>query len=224
MKHSEVRPRVLILYYSFTNQTHRVAEAMGERFSEQGCEVELCNIEFVDDRYRIEHPFRPVILKLLGWLVPQLLGRCGEVRVPDEVVHGNYDLICIGSPTWWLHPAMPVTSFLKSSSAAELLAGKPIAVFAVCRKLWWNNMRKVKQLAKRQGARFVDGAAFCFQGNQIQSALSFISYLKNDQDLERVWGIRIYRFGIPEDGIARAQEFASKLVGSIRKEQGEKIA
>lgn len=206
-----MKPRVLILYYSFTSQTQHVAEAMGDVFRELEFDVQQCNIEFVDERYRIELPFRPVIRKLLAWCLPQVLGKTGAVRVPEEILKGEYDLICLGSPTWWLNPAMPVVSFLESSSAQGLLQGKPVAVFAVCRKLWWNNMRRVKKLAKKQGATIVDGAAFCFQGNQVQSALSFISYMQNGANLDRYCGVRIYEFGIPPEGIARAKEFAHQL-------------
>lgn len=212
-----MKPRVLILYYSFTNQTRRVAEAMGEVFTDLDCDVVLCNIEFVDEHYRIERPFRPVIGKLLSWFLPQVLGRTGAVHVPDQILDGKYDLICLGSPTWWLNPAMPVVSFLESSSAGRLLADRRFAVFTVCRKLWWNNMRRVKKLARKQGATFVDGAAFCFQGNQIQSALSFISYMKHDTNQDRFWGVKIYRFGVPDEGIKRAKEFARELaVGSLK--------
>lgn len=211
-----MKPRVLILYYSFTNQTEHVAEAMGDVFGQLDCDVRLCKIEFVDERYRIDRPFRPVIRKLLSWMLPQVLGRTGAVHVPEDVLRGDYDLICLGSPTWWLNPAMPVVSFLKSSSASELLAGKRFVVFAVCRKLWWNNVRRVKKLARKQGATFVDAAAFCFRGNQVQSALSFISYLKNDVNLDRFWGIRIYEFGVPAEGIARAEEFARQLANELK--------
>ena len=170
---------------------------MGEVFRELDCDVELCNIEFVDERYRIELPFRPVIRKLLSWFLPQVLGKTGAVRVPEEILSGDYDLICLGSPTWWFNPAMPVVSFLKSSSASKVLAGKRFAVFAVCRKLWWNNMRRVKKLASKQGATFVDGAAFCFKGNQIQSALSFISYMKNDDESRSILGRQDLRIRSP---------------------------
>ena len=213
-----MKPRILILYYSFTNQTHRVAEAMGEAFAEQGCEVELCKIEFVDQRYQIQWPFRPVIPRLLGWLLPQVLGKTGSVHVPDRILETDYDLICLGSPTWWLNPAMPVASFLKTPNASRLLEGKQFAVFAVCRRLWWNNMRRVKKLARKQGATFLSGAAFCFRGNQIQSALSFISYMKHERNLDRFWGIRIYEFGVPSEGIARARTFASELSSELRPE------
>ncbi len=216
MKPIADKPRVLILYYSFTNQTQRVAEAMGEVFRELDCEVDLCNIEFVDQRYRIELPFRPVIRKLLSWLLPQVLGKTGAVRVPEEILSGDYDLICLGSPTWWLNPAMPVVSFLNSPSASGLLAGKPFAVFAVCRKVWWNNVRRVKKLARQQGATFVDAAAYCFKGNQLQSSLSFISYMQNDSNLDRFWGVKIYEFGIPAEGIASAKEFARQLATGLK--------
>lgn len=213
-----MKPRVLILYYSFSNQTRRVAEAMGEVFRESDCDVEECCIEFVDQRYRIEFPFRPVNPKLLSWLLPQLLGKTGAVRVPEEILDRDYDLICIGSPTWWFNPAMPIVSFLQSSSAGRLLSGKRFAVFTVCRKVWRHNLRRVKKLAGKQGGTFVDGATFCFQGSQLQSALSFISFMKNDKNLDRFWGVKIYDFGVPHEGIARAKEFARELGTGLQAE------
>ena len=110
---------------------------------------------------------------------------------------------------------MPIVSFLKSSSASKLLADHRFAVFAVCRKLWWNNVRCVKKLASKQGATFVDAAAFCFRGNQVQSALSFISYLQKDANLDRYCGVRIYEFGVPAEGIARAEQFARQLATTL---------
>ena len=206
-----MKPRVLILYYSFTHQTERVAEAMGEVFRELECDVEQCGIEFIDQRYRIDLPFRPVGRKLLRWLLPQLLGKTGEVRVRKDVLAGDFDLICLGSPTWWLNPAMPIVSFLKTPGAGRLLAGKRFAVFTVCRKVWWNNMRRVKKMARKQGGTFFDGATFCFRGSGDQSALSFISYMQHDANLDRFWGVKIYEFGVPAEGIARAKEFARQL-------------
>lgn len=211
-----MKPRVLILYYTFTNQTKRVSDAMAEQFRQRGCNVDECCIEFVDERHKIELPFRPFWRKLFSWLLPQLLGKTGTVRVPEEVVASHYDLVCIGSPTWWVNPAMPIVSFLKSENAKQLLNETPFAVFTVCRKVWWNNMYRVKKMAKKQGGNFVDGCAFCFKGNDLQSALSFISYMQFDENRDRLWGIKIYEFGVPSEGIARAKDFARKLVGGLR--------
>ncbi len=215
-----MKPRMLLLYYSFTHQTRRVAEAMAESFRAEGCEAELCAIEFDDPRYRIAFPFRPYFWpKLLRWFWPQLWGKTGAVRVPQEIVERDYDLICIGSPTWWLKPAMPVASFLKTEAAGKLLRGKRFAVFAVCRAIWWNNLRIVRKLARRQGGTFVDGAAFCFRGNQIQTALSFISYMQSETNRERYCGIRIYDFGVPQEGLEKARTFAKRLANDAGDDQ-----
>ena len=212
-----MKPRVLILYYTFTNQTRRVAEAMSEVFGELDCDVEECTIEFIDQRYRLELPDKPKLLRTIMSLLPaQLRGKTGAIRVPEEVLKRDYDLICIGSPTWWFYPAMPIVSFLESPGARQLLENKRFAVFAVCRAIWWHNLRQVKKMAQKQGGTFVDGAAFCFDGGYIRSELSFISYLKNDADLGRFWGFKIYKFGVSDEGIAMAKEFARELGSGLR--------
>lgn len=213
-KSSSSRPNILVVYYSFTNQTHRVSEVMIREFERLGCNATACRIELDDPRYRIQWPFKPLIPKFLRWFFPQVAGRVGKVKVPAEVLESEeYDLVCVGSPTWFLNPALPVSSFLKTPEAEQLLAGgKPFAVFTVCRKFWWNNLRVVKKLAKNRGGKFLDGAAFCFEGNQIQTALSCLGYFQTGKDQERVFGIRVYKFGIPEEGLDKAREFASRLV------------
>lgn len=210
-----MKPRVLILYYSFTDQTRRVSEVMAKTFKEEGCEANECAIEFIDDRYRIEFPFKPFWPRLLRWIWPQILGKAGTVRVPKEVTDLEYDLICLGSPTWWLKPAMPVTSILKSQTSAKLLQGKPFAVFTVCRSLWWINLRIVKKLARRQGGTFLDSATFRFQGNQLQSALSFINYMQTKVNPGHFCGVKIYDFGLPREELERAAVFARRLAKDL---------
>ena len=68
-----MKPRVLLLYYSFTQQTLRVADAMAESFREHGWDAQLCAIEFTDERHKIDFPFRPFWPKLLRWLIPFML-------------------------------------------------------------------------------------------------------------------------------------------------------
>jgi flavodoxin len=207
-----MKPRILVVYYSFTHQTRNVAHAMMDVFREQGCETTECPIEFVDERYRISMPFRPFWPTLFRWLIPQTLRKTGAIKVPEDVLQGEYDLICIGSPTWWLHPAMPITSFLRSDMARKLLNGKRFAAFAVCRQIWWNNLRLVKKMGRQNGGTFVDGAAFCFRGNQVQTALSFISYMQFETNRDRYCGVRIYEFGVTPEGIDKAKQFARSLI------------
>src|SRR3954471_19137427 len=125
---SATRPRVLVVYYTYTHQSAKVAQAMAEVLRQRGCDVREAEIEFTDPRYAdrfAQFPLRHAIFDILGMLPAQLRSATGAIRIPDEVSHGEYDLVCIGSPTWWLKTSVPIRSFLKSDAAGRLLEGKP---------------------------------------------------------------------------------------------------
>src|SRR3954452_4005294 len=171
--------RVLIVYYSYTHQSAKVADAMADVLRERGCDVHQAEIEFTDSRYAdrfTRFPLRHAVFDIVGMLPAQLRGATGEIRIPDEVSDGEYDLICIGSPTWWLKTSVPIRSFLKSDDAGPLLDGKRFTAFVVCRRYWSINLKPVKNLGRRQGGEYVDGIHFSFAGGQVRSLLSLLSY------------------------------------------------
>src|SRR5438270_6785296 len=146
-----VRPRVLFVYYTFTKQALKIADDMSVVFGERGWEVQHAAIEFNDARYSepfSRFPLRHRYLDILRMLPAQLRRATGEIRIPAEVEDGPYDLVCIGSPTWWLTTCMPIRSFLESDTAARLLPGQRVASFVVCRRYWKNNLKTVQRLAK----------------------------------------------------------------------------
>lgn len=207
-----MKPHVLLIYYSFTQQTRRVATTMAEVFEAQGCQVSHLEIRMTDERYQLELPLRPFWRRMLKLVLPQLLGGTCQIEYDQALLDGDYDLVCIGSPTWWFYPALPLATFLKSTPAQRLFQDRRFAVFAVCRAFWRANVRTVKRLARRAGGEFADAAAFVFQGNQIQSMFSFLSYLQRGTDQPRYLGCRIYPFGVTADGIDHARSFAETLV------------
>lgn len=81
----------------------------------------------------------------------QMRGATGEIRISDEAREGDYDLICVGSPTWFFRPSVPIRSFLKSEAAGRLLDGKRFTAFVVCRRYWSINLRAVRKLGTKQG-------------------------------------------------------------------------
>jgi hypothetical protein len=215
--------RVLIVYYTLTQQTRLISETIAETLTAHGIAVDFLPIEFNDPRYPLSVPLRPFWRRLLGMIVPQVMQSSGSIAIDSARLTPPYDLICIGSPTWWLHPAMPITSFLRSDDAGRLLDGVPFAVFAVCRKFWWNNLRLVRSRAKKRGGKFTIGAGFCFQGGQVRSMLSFLNFLQTGENRSRFWGFEIYPFGVPAEGLERAREFANRLaeiVASGHREDG----
>jgi len=208
--------RVLIVYYTYTKQTRLVAEAMADVFRDQGCEVRQAAIELTDRRYAERFgsfplPFR----KLIGMLPAQARHGVGEIRVPAEVNEGDYDVICIGSPTWWFTACLPIRSFLMSPEAGPVLSGKRFTVFVVCRRYWRGSTRTVRKLGTRQGGSYVDGVHFKFAGGQVRSLIALVSYLRTGRMRVRMLGVKIPPTNLQPEHIAAARLFARGLTDDL---------
>jgi hypothetical protein len=213
-------PRVLLLYYTYTGQSLRVLDAAGEVFRQCGCEVQKAEIEFTDPRYArrfSRFPMRRVWPDMLSVLPAQKRGATGQIRTPDTVRNGDYDLICIGSPTWWQTVSMPMRSFLKSDEARKLLDGKPFVVFVVCRQYWKENFAAVRELAEQQGGRYVDGIQFTYPGDPLRSVLSLTSFLGSGEYRDRYLGVRIPTTNIQPEQLEQTRKFAAALANRLFK-------
>ena len=211
-------PRVLLLFYSYTGQSQKVLEAAGEVFRSRGCDVRTAEIKFTDSRYAEKFsrfPMRRVWPDMLSVLGAQKRGETGEISIPDEARDGDYDLICIGSPTWWQTVSMPMRSFLKSGEARKLLSGKPFAVFVVCREYWQENSTAVRELAEQQGGKYVDEIHFTYPGDPIRSMLSLTSYLGSGQYRNRYLGVRIPKTNVQPEQLEQTRSFAAGLADQL---------
>lgn len=217
-QHSERPPRVLLLYYTYTGQALKVLQAAGEVFAERGCEVVRAGIEFTDPRYSEKFsrfPMKRVWPDMLSVFKAQSRGETGEIRIPDAVRDGEYDLVCIGSPTWWRAPSMPIRSFLKSDDGRKLLGGKPFAVFVVCRHYWQENFEEVCKLAEACGGRYVDEIHFSYPGDSLRSMLSLTSYLGSGKYRNKYLGLRIPATNVQPEQLDRTRKFAAGLANRL---------
>lgn len=214
----ERAPRVLLLYYSYTGQSQKVLETAGEVFRDRGCEVYTAGIEFTDQRYAARFrrfPMRRVWPDMLSVLPAQKRGETGQIQTPDTVRDGDYDLICIGSPTWWQTVSMPLRSFLESDEARTLLSGKPFAVFVVCRQYWEENSKAVRGLAEQQGGKYVDELHFTYPGDTLRSMLSLTSYLGSGEYRDKYLGIRIPPTNVQPEQLQQTRTFAAALADRL---------
>ncbi|MGV0636221.1 flavodoxin family protein [Mycolicibacillus trivialis] len=210
--------RVLLLYYSYTGQSLKVLEAAGEVFVERGYEVVKAPIEFTDRRYGerfTRFPMRHVWPDMLSVFPAQLRQATGEIRIPQAIYDGEYDLVCIGSPTWWRTVSMPMRSFLKTPDARVLLSGRPFVVFVVCRRYWRENLDGVHRLATRAGGRFVDGIHFAYPGGQLRSMLSLTSYLGTGEYRSRYLGVPIPKTNVSPEQLDSARKFAAVVTERV---------
>jgi menaquinone-dependent protoporphyrinogen IX oxidase len=212
------KPRVLIVYYTHTQQALRVADAMAEVLRERGCEVTEAGIEFTEPRYLDRFsvfPFRHAVFDIVPLLIPQLRQKTGQIKIPEAAQTGDYDLICFGSPTWFFRTAMPLRSYLESDEAGKILAGKPFAAYVVCRRYWSVNLHEVERRGKAHGGTWLDGIRFTYEGGQIRSLLSLLSYFGKGEMRERSLGIKIPPTNLKPDFGEQAKAFANQLADKV---------
>jgi menaquinone-dependent protoporphyrinogen IX oxidase len=211
-------PRVLFAYFTYTQQSLKVAEAMADVLRDRGCDVRLARIELTDSRWSerfTRFPLRHAVFDILGMMPAQLRGATGEIRIPDEASDGDYSLVVIGSPTWWLRTSVPIRSYLASDGAGRILKSTPFAAYVVCRRYWGFNLRAVQKLGTARGGQWVDGIHFSFAGGQIRSLMSLISYFGKGENRERSFGVKIPPTNLKPDYLEYAQGFANKLADGL---------
>jgi menaquinone-dependent protoporphyrinogen IX oxidase len=212
------KPSVLFVYYTYTQQTVKVLEAMGEVLRDRGCEIRLAWLEFTDPRYAdrfkefpMPHPFREVV----GMIPAELRRRPGQIRIPEVVTEREYDLVVVGSPTWWLSTNVPIRSFLESETAGKVLSGKQFAAVVVCRRYWRHNLKTVRRMAAKRGGEYVDGVHFRYEGGQARSLLSLLSYLGSGEYRDRYLGVKIPPANLRDYHLETARTFADGLADRL---------
>jgi hypothetical protein len=219
-------PRVLFVYFTYTQQSLKVAEAMADVLRARGCDVRLARIELTDSRWsgRFERfPLRHAWLDVLGMMPAQLRGATGEISIPDDASDGQYDLVVIGSPTWWIKTSVPIRSYLASDAAGRILRDTRFAAFVVCRRYWGVNLRGVQRLARARGGKYVGGIPFSFGGGQIPSLLALISYFAHGEERERYLGVKIPSTNLAPEYVAQARGFATGLAEMLATSNGDQL-
>ncbi len=174
------KPRALVVYWTFSKQTERVADVVAQTLEERGVDVTRARIEFTDKRWakRFEKvPMRFPIFHIVGMLPAQIRQATGEIQIPPEAQGGDYDLVVIGSPTWWFRTCVPIRSYLKSPAGKKILAGKPFGAYTTSRRYWKRNLGDMRRFGEADGGTWINGTHFVAAGNQVQSMLSWLSFM-----------------------------------------------
>ncbi|WP_373842766.1 flavodoxin [Limosilactobacillus sp.] len=110
--------KTLVLYYSATNTTKRVAEQIAQKLNADLCEI---------------HPAHPYSSADLNWNDPQSRTSIEQhqhdtrVAIKDDLPDvSGYENIVIGHPIWWGIPPRMITTVIDHLN----LNGKKLALFA----------------------------------------------------------------------------------------------
>ena len=149
-----VNKRVLFVSFTYTQQARRVTEAMTDTLEAGGCDVTTAKIELADKRWPknfSKFPMNNGFTDVLRMLPAQMRKATREIKVPNVVTTGHFDLVIIGSPTWWLTTSIQIRSFLRSPAADTALTDAALSSFVACRRSWGFNHRTVQRLGRERG-------------------------------------------------------------------------
>jgi flavodoxin len=215
---SETKQKALVVYFSLTHQSARVAEAMGEALAARGWEATKASIEFTDERYvpkLSQFPMDRPMVQIPVILPAQLRHKTGEIRIPPEAQAGDYDLVLLVSPTWWFQTSMPIRSYLVSPEAKTVMSGQPFACASVSRRYFSINLGQQKKLGEENGGRWVDKTHFVCAGGQVKSMLAWLGYMKHGEPQDRVFGLKMYPPNLKPDYEEQAQSFVNGVLDQL---------
>lgn len=201
--------RVLVVYYSQTGQLRRVAESLCAPLTAAGIEVDWCALQ-PQQAYPFPWPFFRFFDQFpeTVHLDPPAL----QALSIDPARH--YDLVVLAYTVWFLSPAPPVTAFLKSADARQLLANRPVVTLIACRNMWLLAQEIVKDLLAKAGARLCDNIVLTDRGSALTTFVTTPRWMLTGRQ-EAFW--RVFpRAGLDEQQIAASARFGTAIARRVQ--------
>jgi hypothetical protein len=187
---------------------------MADSMKASGCEITKAQLQFTDPGFTLSHetvPMKWAVMKIVAMLPGQFRRKTGEIQIPDEAQSGEYDLVVLGGPTWWLTANMPMRSYLKTDGAKAVLNGKPSRVLRFT-PLLARNVSTMQKMGEAAGGQWLDETHFLAEGNQVRSMMSWLSYMRSGEMKERWFGVKIPPTNLKPDFEEQARDFANRLL------------
>lgn len=204
--------RVLVVYFSQTGQLQRAAESLAGPLAAAG-DIE---VDWIALEPETPYPFPWPFLDFFDQFPESVqLDPAPNKPVRLEKKH-EYDLVILAYTVWFLSPAPPVTAFLKSGVAAQLLKNRPVVTLIACRNMWISADQTVRQLLADIGARHMDHAVLVDRGPALATFVTTPRWMLTGRK-GAFWGM-FPAAGISGEDIAAASRFGHALVQRLQSE------
>ena len=146
---------MLIVFYSFTQQTRLLLQKFVEGLDGEGIEVVLERLEPV---VSYSFPFK-TNFSLAKAMIETFFRSRMTIQPVNEICFKDWDCIVLAGPTWSYYPSGPMLDFL-DRYGKQVCAGKMVIPFISCRSYWRLHYWTVKKRLLRAGARPVRPIVF----------------------------------------------------------------
>ena len=195
---------VLIVHYSQTGQLDRLAESVCAPLQDSSD----IQVDFLPLQPQQPYPFPWPFLEFFRIFPETVLMRPQPLQPLAVDANKRYDLVILAYQVWFLSPSQPMTAFLASPEAAQLLNDTPVVTLIGCRNMWLMAQEKVKTKLSQLGARLVDNIALTDACGTAASFLSTPLWMFTGRQKPYSW---VPRAGIDEAEIVAARRFGEAI-------------
>jgi hypothetical protein len=197
--------QVLIVHFSQTGQLDKLAQSVCAPLL-QHADIQL---DFLALQPAQPYPFPWPFLDFFR-IFPETVLMRPQPLLPLAVdASKRYDLVILAYQVWFLSPSQPMSAFLASPEAAQLLKGTPVVTLIGCRNMWLMAQEKIKTRLGELGARLVDNIALTDACGTAASFLATPLWLFTGRQKPYSW---VPRAGIAEAEITAASRFGEAMV------------
>ena len=202
------KKRILSVHYSQTGQLTRILDSILSP---------ICDEAAIEVDYLVLEPTKPFPFPWPFWKFFSIFPECIFLD-PDGIkpiglaARQDYDLVILAYQVWFLSPSLPMTAFLKTDWARQVLHNTPVVTVIGCRNMWLNAQEVVKSILESHGARLIDNVVLT---DEVGSAASFIStplWLLTGKKQAYSW---VPPAGVAEKKIRQAERFGKAIASRL---------
>lgn len=210
---SLTQKRILILYYSHTQQTRLLMKSFTQGLARPGVDVLVQQLEPVQ---AYDMPFRSN-WKLIAAMVETFFCRQMAIKPLPAQCFEPYDLIILAGPTWSYQPSGPMLSLL-TTYGDRLCSEKPILPVISCRSYWRIHFWQVKKRLNQAGMQVAEPIVFCHPIREPYRIIGLLLQLRGKMVMRKDSWFRKHYPGYGHsreqltDAVARGREIGDRLL------------
>jgi hypothetical protein len=199
---------ILVVYYSQTGQLKSILDSLLSPLSNSSDFL----ISHLEIKPETAFPFPWTRRQFLDVFPETVAKRPVLLKPPEIEIRKPYDLLIIAFQPWYLSPSLPVSSFLNSTFAEEILRDTNVLTLIGARNMWQEAFNWVKDKVEGYGGRLCGNIALVDRAPNLVSVVT-IAYWMLTGKKDRFLGI-FPKPGVSEADIGAANRFG-KAIGAF---------
>jgi len=199
--------KILALYYSQSGQLKEILHNLLKPLSDY-------DLDIIEVKPTKPYPFPWTSNAFFDAMPETVLEKPVELQ-KISFKYENYDLICLAYQPWFLSPAPPITSILKSGVLKVKMLNKPIITVIGSRNMWINSQKSINNLITQCGGYIVANIPLIDKHNNLISAATILYWMLTGKK-ERM--LNVFPIpGVSKKDIESTQDFGYLIKKSIEK-------